>query len=87
MKNIFFLLAALVLAGCATTYNATVGDKSLEIKTYREFPGGIKFDYDASTGRLTLEAGEVSNGTDVATTAIRDVVLALVPTIVPVPGE
>ena len=83
MKTLLIIIMAVLLSGCATTYTATVGDKSIDIRTYREFPGGIRFDYNATTGELTLEAGEVTKGGEVE--AMRDVVLGILPMIRPIP--
>ena len=58
-------MAALVLAGCKTTYVYTAADgREMRIESYREFPGGIDITY--TDEGLRIQAGEVTNGGDVA---------------------
>ena len=72
--TITVLLAALVtmiLTGCATTYEAERTDQNagtetkLTVRTYREFPGGIKIVYNRETGKFELQAGENERDGDV----------------------
>ena len=76
-----YLIVLLLLSGCATTYHAErISDGTttlLDVKSYREFPGGIEIVYNRETGQFELSAGDVQNGDD----AIRDVVLGLLPLI------
>ena len=73
MKAIGLLVVLAVLSGCATTYRAERIDNGLdgdgattvlEVRSYREFPGGIRIEYDRATGQFLLDAGEVRNGNE-----------------------
>ena len=70
----------LLLTSCATTYEYTNGDKSLKIKTHREFPGGIEAEY----GDFRVKAGDVQNCGDAE--AISNLILGILPLIQPVKG-
>ena len=80
----FLLVLLLCLTGCATTYHAERSNPDtgsytvLDVKSYREFPGGIVIDYDAATGTFRLNAGEVA---DTSADAMRDVILGVLPLI------
>ena len=81
MTDLFLILILLMTAGCVTTYSAerTIdgATTNIDVRTWREFPGGIKIHYNRETGTFDLEAGEVTSGSE--TDAIRDIVLALRP--------
>jgi len=80
MKFLAFLYL-LLLAGCVTTYHAERemdGARTvMDVRTWREFQGGIKIHYNRETGTFDLEAGEVTSGSE--TEAIRDIVVSLAP--------
>ena len=78
--KLLLIFAVVLLSGCATTYSYTSGDKTLMIKTYREFPGGLKAEY----GDFKVEAGEVRNSND--TEAISALILGILPLLKPTPG-
>jgi hypothetical protein len=66
---VFLILAIMVLlGGCATTYHAerrNADDGSytvLDVKSRREFSGGVTIHYNKETGTFDLAAGDVSNG-------------------------
>ena len=66
MKKLTILFAlALILSGCATTYEFTrcAGVdvcSSAKIKSRREFPDGILVEYNADTKSFKVEAGRVT---------------------------
>ena len=68
MKAELIALAVLVSPGCATVYHAERVDPdsgartTIDVKSYREFKGGIAIDYNRDTGAFELEAGEVNRG-------------------------
>jgi len=79
MKTLLVLITIL-LSGCMTTYQYThPSGESLTIKSYREFPEGIKVVYDGSGFRV--ESGSVTNGGDVK--ALSDLMMQIIPLIQP----
>ena len=82
MKLITSILVAIILPGCATEYHArrydpaTEATITIDVKSYREFPGGISIYYDRKIGNFVLKAGEVDNND-----AVRDIVMGLLPLI------
>ena len=59
MKILLLILALAVLPGCVTTYEYTNGDQSLKIKSAREFPEGIRVQWDGEG--FVVESGAVTN--------------------------
>lgn len=64
MKTLI-LLSALILSGCATTYEfsrCTAVDvcSTAKIKSRREFPDGILVEYNNETKAFKVEAGRVT---------------------------
>jgi hypothetical protein len=63
------LLLVAFLTGCATSYQASRTDPdtgivtTINIKSYREFEGGISIIYNRDAGAFEIQAGEVSTGT------------------------
>ena len=65
-KMLIALVLTLMLTGCITTYEVVRTDPqgvstTLKVRSVREFPGGIRVDYQRDAGEFHLEAGEVSN--------------------------
>lgn len=81
--KIILILMLLVLSGCVTTYHAERRadgvETKIDIRTWREFPGGIVIHYNRETGQFDVEAGEVRSGSEAQ--AMRDVILGILPLI------
>ena len=82
MTDLFLILILLLTAGCVTTYEASRtidgAQTNIKVRTWREFPGGIKIIYNREMGVFELEAGEITSGSEVE--AIRDIIYAVRPT-------
>jgi hypothetical protein len=83
MKTIIILLTVL-LCGCQTVYTYKAGNQELTIKSYREFPQGIRVQYTEGEGFI-VESAAVTNSGDVK--AMSDLMLQMLPLIAPVPGN
>ena len=90
MKIIIALLIILVATtGCATKYHAERTSPFdgatvvLDVKSYREFKGGVQIKYNRELGVFELQAGEVTND---GAEAMRDVILGVLPLINSVDG-
>lgn len=86
MKFLIIILLAVILAGCATTYHAertdTNGNKvTLDVKSHREFTGGITITYNRETGHFELTAGDVTTGSSPLEDAAASAIISLIPTI------
>ena len=83
LSLVLLALYCVTLFGCATSYHASRTDTDghtvvLDVKSYREFPGGVDIKYNRETGAFELHAGEVR---DDSAEAMRDVILGVLPLI------
>jgi hypothetical protein len=78
MRLLLVILAAIMLASCATTYQINADPNtgkitSLNVSSRREFENGLLVEYDKESGNFKFAAGKVSDGSS----ALEDAAAAL----------